>query len=77
MKNFQKEYLVGKGKADKIFGSKLVFNNLSFGEIDSLNCRFFEVLGAGGVQLVDLKDDLVTVYKKNTLNIFLLNRLRK
>ena len=61
---WKSKFVVGPEKADKIFGSKIVFNNLAYSEIHSLNCRFFEVIGAGGVQVVNHVDDLVEIYDK-------------
>lgn len=70
---FTGEYLIGKNKANKIYGSKVVFNNLLYGEIDSLNCRFFEVIGSGGVQVVDDKLDLRKIYSKDYIDYISFN----
>lgn len=49
------EYIVGDKKADILYGSKIVFNNLHFAEIESVNCRFFEASGCGAFQLCDYR----------------------
>lgn len=72
-KIFTGQYIKGSIKADKIYGSKVVFNNLTYGEIDSLNCRFFEVIGAGGVQVVDDKLDLRNIYSKDYIDYISFN----
>lgn len=51
-------YIVGKEKAEMIYGSKIVLNNLHFAEIESVNCRFFEINGCGGFQLCDYRSIL-------------------
>jgi spore maturation protein CgeB len=60
--NFNDLYLKGEQKANKIFGSKVVYNNLLFAEIDSLNCRFFETIGAAGVPITDNVLELRKIY---------------
>ncbi|MEN0047062.1 MAG: glycosyltransferase [Bacteroidota bacterium] len=64
---FNDQFLKGTDKANKIQSAKIVFNNLLFAEIDSLNCRFFEVLGAGGVQVVNRVKDLEMIYDQKLL----------
>lgn len=48
-------YIVGDEKARVLYGSKIVLNNLHFGEVESVNCRFFEANGIGAFQLSDYR----------------------
>lgn len=55
------EYLIGDQKAKVMRASKIVLNNLHYGEIESANCRLFEAAGCGGFQLAEWRrsmDDL-------------------
>lgn len=51
----QHRYITGPEKAKLLYGSKIVFNNLHYAEIEGVNCRFFEVNGAGAFQLCDYR----------------------
>ena len=53
--NFNNEYIVSDRKSELIFGSKIVFNNFHYAEINSANVKFFEVAGIGGFQICDYK----------------------
>ncbi len=55
---FQNKYITGIEKARLIFGSKIVFNQMHFAEIDGVNCRFFEANGCGAFQLSDYRSIL-------------------
>ena len=48
-------YIVGETKAKILYGSKIVFNNLNYAEIESVNNRFFETNGSGAFQLSDYR----------------------
>lgn len=52
---FQHKYLIGQEKAEILYGSKIVFNNLHYAEIESVNNKFFEINGAGAFQLCDYR----------------------
>lgn len=52
---FQNKYIVGKEKSEILYGAKIVFNNLHFAEIESVNNKFFEVNGSGAFQLCDYR----------------------
>lgn len=52
---FQNRYIVGEEKAKLLYGSKIVFNQMHYAEIEGVNCRFFEANGAGAFQLSDYK----------------------
>lgn len=54
-KNFKNEYIVGDRKSEVIYGSKIVFNNFHYAEIESANVKFFEIAGIGGFQICDYK----------------------
>lgn len=52
---FQHKYIVGKEKSEILYGSKIVFNNLHYAEIESVNNKFFEINGSGAFQLCDYR----------------------
>ena len=52
-----------KSKSNLLFGSKIVFNNLHYAEIESVNCKFFEILGIGGFQICDYRP-IINEYSK-------------
>jgi spore maturation protein CgeB len=54
-KYFVNELITGTKKADLLFGAKVVFNNYHYAEVDSVNCKFFEIVGCGGFQICDFK----------------------
>jgi spore maturation protein CgeB len=53
--NFRNEYITGERKAEVLFGSKIIFNNFHYAEIESANVKFFEIAGIGGFQICDYK----------------------
>ena len=53
--NFRKEYITGERKAQILYGSKIVFNNFHYAEIESANVKFFEIFGIGGFQICDFR----------------------
>lgn len=54
-KYFKRAQIVGDRKSEIIYGSKIVFNNLHYAEIESVNNKFFEINGIGGFQICDYK----------------------
>lgn len=52
---FQNKYIIGEEKARLLYGSKIVFNQMHFAEVESVNNRFFEVNGCGAFQLSDYR----------------------
>lgn len=66
-KYFTNQYITGHQKADLIYGSKVVVNNFHFGEINSVNNKFFEIGGIGGVQVTDYKPVLSEFYDQDTI----------
>lgn len=54
-KAYQHKYITGEEKAKLLYGSKIVFNNMHYAEIEGVNCRFFEVNGSGAFQLSDYR----------------------
>lgn len=54
-KAYQNKYIVGEEKAKLLYGSKIVFNQMHYAEIESVNNRFFEVNGSGAFQLSDYR----------------------
>lgn len=54
-KCFRNEYITGDRKAEVLYGSKIVFNNFHYAEIESANVKFFEIAGIGGFQICDYK----------------------
>ena len=57
-KKFQNEFITGSRKAEILLGSKIVFNNFHYAEIESVNAKFFEIAGIGGFQICDFKPTL-------------------
>ena len=54
-KKFKDEFITGDRKANIIYGSKIVFNNFHYAEVESANVKFFEIAGIGGFQICDYK----------------------
>lgn len=52
---YQNKYIAGEEKAKILYGSKIIFNQMHYAEIESVNNRFFEVNGCGGFQLSDYR----------------------
>lgn len=52
---YQNKYITGETKTRLLYGSKIVFNQMHFAEIESVNNRFFEVNGCGAFQLSDYR----------------------
>ena len=52
---YQNKYITGAEKARLLYGSKIVFNQMHYAEIEGVNCRFFEVNGSGAFQLSDYR----------------------
>tara|TARA_R100000306_G_scaffold140_1_gene285 strand:+ start:3898 stop:4875 length:978 start_codon:yes stop_codon:yes gene_type:complete len=53
--NFQNRGIYGEEKSKILNGSKIVFNNFHYAEIESVNNKFFEINGAGAFQICDYK----------------------
>ncbi|GAB3789797.1 hypothetical protein GCM10028818_59030 [Spirosoma horti] len=52
---YRGQYLVGAEKNRLLYGARIVFNNLHYAEITSINQKYFEINGIGGFQLCDDK----------------------
>lgn len=52
---YQYKYIVGEEKSKILYGSKIVFNQMHYAEIEGVNCRFFEVNGSGAFQISDYR----------------------
>lgn len=50
-----KRFILGVEKARYVYGSRIVFNNLHYAEVQSVNNKFFEINGMGGFQLCDYR----------------------
>jgi len=57
---FRNEWITGDRKSEVLVGSKIVFNNFHYAEIESVNCKFFEIAGTGGFQLCDFKPTIAS-----------------
>lgn len=57
-KRFQNEFITGSRKSEVLLGSKIVFNNFHYAEVESVNAKFFEIAGIGGFQICDFKPTL-------------------
>jgi spore maturation protein CgeB len=53
--NFKNRGIYGEEKAKILNGSKIVFNNFHYAEIESVNNKFFEISGSGAFQICDYK----------------------
>lgn len=65
--NFQDRGIYGEEKARILNGSKIVFNNFHYAEIESVNNKFFEISGSGAFQICDYKpilNDLLPIDPK-------------
>lgn len=62
-KHFRNEWVTGEVKANLLFGAKIVFNNLHYAEIESVNCKFFEISGIGAFQICDYRP-IVSEYSR-------------
>jgi len=52
---FNNKKILGEEKSKLLYGSKIVFNNFHYAEIEGVNCKFFEVNGIGAFQISDFK----------------------
>lgn len=52
---YQHRFITGAEKSKILFGSKIVFNQMHYAEIEGVNNRFFEVNGSGAFQLSDYR----------------------
>jgi len=50
--------IYGKEKANYIFGSKIVFNNFHYAEVNAVNEKYFVINGSGGFQICDYTNTL-------------------
>lgn len=55
LENFQNSAIHGEKKKLILNGSKIVFNNFHYAEIESVNNKFFEINGSGAFQICDYK----------------------
>lgn len=55
LNEYKNKEIYGEEKAKILNGSKIVFNNFHYAEIESVNNKFFEINGSGGFQLCDYK----------------------
>ncbi|MDZ7691002.1 MAG: glycosyltransferase [Balneolaceae bacterium] len=65
--NFQNRGIFGEEKSRILNGSKIVFNNFHYAEIESVNNKFFEITGSGAFQICDYKpilNDLLPIDPK-------------
>lgn len=56
--SFSNEFITGTRKAEILYGSKIVFNNFHYAEINSVNVKFFEIYGVGAFQICDYKESI-------------------
>lgn len=54
-------------------GSKIVLNTLHYSEIESVNCRCFEVAGCGAFQLMSYSPDVVNCFEPDREIVFFSN----
>jgi len=73
---FRNEWITGDRKSEVLVGSKIIFNNFHYAEIESVNCKFFEIAGAGGFQICDFKPTIAE-YSCISPNRFTFNRIEE
>ena len=49
----QNDFVTEISKSKAFNAAKIVLNTLHYSEIEGVNCRFFEIIGCGGFQIVD------------------------
>ena len=59
------KYIKGEEKATVFYTSAINLNTLFYGEINSSNCRLFEVAGSGGFQICDEREEIKDLFKEN------------
>ena len=65
LKNFHSGYPVFlNDKSNMLLKSKVVLNNLNFGEIQSLSARVFETAGIGAFQIFDFTDSVSDIFEE-------------
>jgi spore maturation protein CgeB len=67
--HFRNEWITGEVKSNLLYGSKIVFNNLHYAEIESVNCKFFEIYGIGAFQICDYRPIINEYSKLIVLNL--------
>lgn len=65
---YTNKFITGTEKANLCYGAKLVLNNFAIGEIRSVNNKFFEIGGVGGVQLTDYTEQISEFYPTELLD---------
>ncbi len=65
-KHFRNEWITGDRKSELLSGSKIVFNNFHYSEIESVNCKFFEIAGIGAFQICDYRPAIEEYSKINS-----------
>jgi len=75
-KYFHNEWITGERKAELLYGSKIVFNNFHYAEIESVNCKFFEIAGIGSFQICDYRPS-VNEYSKVDSSKFTFNSINE
>jgi spore maturation protein CgeB len=73
---FRNEWITGERKAELLYGSKIVFNNFHYAEIESVNCKFFEFAGSGAFQVCDYRTT-VDEYSKIDSKKFTFNTIQE
>jgi spore maturation protein CgeB len=62
-KAFQNKYVIKEEKS-RVFGSSLVcINSTAMSEGNSLNCRTFEIAGAGGLQIMEYREAILDCFE--------------
>jgi spore maturation protein CgeB len=56
--NFKNEWISGDRKSELLLGSKILFNNFHYAEVNSVNGKFFECAGVGAFQICDYRDSI-------------------
>lgn len=68
-----KKYVTGELKSQIIYGSIINLNTLSYSDVNSANCRLFEIAGAGGFQICDEKEAIKELFTPEKEIVFFNN----
>jgi len=65
-RNIMHKQIFGREKAERFYFAKICLNIFHFAEVNSVNCRFFEIIGSGGFQICDDKPAVYEFLEKDT-----------
>jgi spore maturation protein CgeB len=66
LRNITHKQIFGGEKAYTFYSAKICLNIFHYSEVNSVNCRFFEIIGSGGCQVCDDKPAVYEFLEKDT-----------